>query len=154
MSTSEDVVKLNESFKVICDDLYGLNYVCKIKLYPGFGNAGRSLEEIVSESIGDTVKIGGSSSITTLEAIEDISAALNFRGDESSHPDLYFLDSQDFSVQSKKILRLAGQLLSSSNNLIQFWLKSGHPFYPVFWDFAFISECKNDALVWIGSSSD
>jgi hypothetical protein len=44
---------------------------------------------------------------------------------------------------------LAAALLVQS-----FWLKKGHPDYPVFWDFAFVIAGSSAAEVFIGSSSD
>ena len=36
----------------------------------------------------------------------------------------------------------------------RFWLKEGHPAYPVFWDFAFVIAGPHETKVFIGSSSD
>ena len=38
--------------------------------------------------------------------------------------------------------------------LAQFWLRDGHPAYPVFWDFAFVIAGSAGGQVFIGSSSD
>lgn len=46
------------------------------------------------------------------------------------------------------------KLVDGADTIMSFWLKEGHPFYPVFWDFAFLIEKNNDAIVFIGSSSD
>ena len=46
------------------------------------------------------------------------------------------------------------ELVTKSEQVMGFWLKAGHPFYPVYWDYAFLFEVGNDAFVLIGSSSD
>jgi hypothetical protein len=48
---------------------------------------------------------------------------------------------------------LAGKCQQSAT-IVSFWLKDGHPFYPVFWDFACVKIAPGTAEVFIGSSSD
>jgi len=45
-------------------------------------------------------------------------------------------------------------LLSKAGKITRFTLKKGHPFYPVFWDFAFNIEVENESYIIIGASSD
>jgi hypothetical protein len=41
-----------------------------------------------------------------------------------------------------------------SVRVVAFRLKEGHPFYPVFWDFAFLIEIDQESILLMASSSD
>jgi hypothetical protein len=41
-----------------------------------------------------------------------------------------------------------------SDSIYYLWFAAGHPYYPVFWDFAFLIERQRDSFLFIGSSSD
>jgi hypothetical protein len=43
---------------------------------------------------------------------------------------------------------------SQATLVVNFWLKAGHPAYPVFWGFAFVIAGPRGAEVFVGSSSD
>jgi len=44
--------------------------------------------------------------------------------------------------------------ISDATTIKRFWLKQGHPAYPVFWDFAFVVIGTQQVELFIGSSSD
>jgi hypothetical protein len=46
------------------------------------------------------------------------------------------------------------QFAAPSTAIWSFWLKDGHPHYPVQWDFAYVLAGPGGAEVFIGSSSD
>jgi hypothetical protein len=59
-----------------------------------------------------------------------------------------------FTQDRAKALAQLNDFLRGVCRLTSFWLKEGHPFYPVFWDFAYVIEKDGDAFVFIGASSD
>ena len=86
--------------------------------------------------------------------MKEVQSCLEYRGDYGSHPGLEFLDSKKSSEMKTQILELLDKLVSESKQIIGFYFKEGHPFYPVFWDFTFVIEHEIDSYVLIGSSSD
>ena len=44
--------------------------------------------------------------------------------------------------------------MEAAERVALFWLKNGHPAYPVFWDFAFAAYTDEGVHVLMGSSSD
>jgi hypothetical protein len=100
------------------------------------------------------VEIGKSSEILPAEALAEITEALEHRGDAAYGPIPEKVDSDRYRDLVAKALRETQELFSSADRLEVFWLKSGHPAYPVFWDFAFAAFTVDGVHVIMGSSSD
>lgn len=148
--------EINEKFKAICWILEkeSQNYAVDFRLYPCTGLAGESLTEILAAAFPHPVVIGGSKSATALELLEDFKAGLEYAGDEGAYPNLAFLSTAEFQASVDELLKWFEEFSTGANQIVGFWLKEGHPFYPVFWDFAYVIEKDQDAFVFIGSSSD
>jgi len=147
---------INERLDALCDKLgqKSLNYDVKIHLYASPGMAGSSLVEIVTTALGHSVVVGGAESSASSMLVESLKAGLEYSGDDGSHPNRAFLSGVEFSVSKAEVLALFSDFLEDADRVVSFWLKEGHPFYPVFWDFAYTIEKGDDAYVFIGSSSD
>jgi hypothetical protein len=52
------------------------------------------------------------------------------------------------------VLSYIGQAVSEATFIRRFWLKDGHPSYPVFWGFAYVIAGPRGANIFVGSSSD
>jgi len=147
---------INERLDALCDKLgqKSLNYGVKIHLYASPGMAGSSLVEIVTTALGHSVVVGGAESSASSMLVESLKAGLEYSGDDGSHPNRAFLSGVEFSVSKAEVLAFFSDFLEDADRVVSFWLKEGHPFYPVFWDFAYTIEKGDDAYVFIGSSSD
>jgi hypothetical protein len=147
---------INEKFATLCMMLENesLNYAADFILYSCPGFAGKSLTEILPAALGHPVVIGGSRSATAQELLKDFREGVEYSGDYGSHPNLAFLASEQFKAVVSELLGWFEEFTAEANQIIGFWLKQGHPFYPVFWDFAYVIEKGQDAFVFIGSSSD
>ena len=62
--------------------------------------------------------------------------------------------SKDFDSDAENLFRDLKELFVDHSKVVSFLLDSGHPFYPVFWDFAFLIRKSESSYVFIGSSSD
>jgi hypothetical protein len=131
-----------------------LNYCADIKLYQVKNTVGENAEFVVTKALKKTVSLGNYRSCQPEEVIQEVQTSLEFRGDEGAHPSLEFLDSQEFLTMKNQILELLQRLLSDSTTIIGFYFKDGHPFYPVFWDYAYVIEHQKHTYVLVGSSSD
>jgi hypothetical protein len=147
---------INSSLEALCAKLgeESLNYGARVRLFSSPRMAGRSVTDTVSAALGTAVVIGGTNSTDRAKFIQAIKDGLEYVGDESSFPNRAFLASDQFQKQKEEILRFFDGFILDADQLIWFWLKKGHPFYPVFWDFAFVIEKGADSFVLIGSSSD
>ncbi len=147
---------INDSLQSICYRLNkgSWNYHVDIQLFPSVGSRGSDASTIIKKALGEQAILGNTFSSSAKETLEEIEKGLAYRGDESSRPDWKFLDSEAYKEQKKEIMDTLSDMLWSCTQIIGFWLKSGHPFYPVFWDFAYILETDEDAFLLIGSSSD
>ncbi len=148
--------EINKSFESISRKLFArsLNYCADFKLLRCQLKAGESLDTVVRSALGDEAQIGGSSSATKEEVIETLNSALRFKGDEGAHPNLDYLESSQSQEDFDSVVSSVHKILADSDLIVSFWLKSGHPFYPVFWDFAFWIEMADDSILFIASSSD
>ncbi len=131
-----------------------LNYTVSFGLFAALGSADGSLEEIAHQAIGPLAKIGGSCSCTQSSLLEEVASSLEYSGDNGTHPNRDFLNSPMFQEAVDCATREVGDLIDAADLLIDFYLANGHPFYPVFWDFAFAIVRGRDAFILIGSSSD
>ena len=77
-----------------------------------------------------------------------------FNGDEGSYPNHKYLTSEKFKNDLGQLLEQIGEFFSDNSGISKFWLKQGHPFYPVYWDFAFLIRKSDSYFILIGSSSD
>ncbi len=134
--------------------LYGYNYEVflrrfKIPYLPGAG-----AEQYICEALGPTAVVGGSCPVTGQAVLTEVKESLLHAGDEGYGPLPTALGSEKFNELLKSVLAYTERAVSSATLIEQFWLKEGHPAYPVFWDFAFVIAGPLGVEVFIGSSSD
>ena len=145
---------LNKALTKVTDKLnsYSLNYVADVMIYPISESAGDSIEEIV-KSVFDSPLLGGTSESNTSELHEDLLSGLSYAGDSGAHANKKYVGSSEHKLDLENVMTKLRPVLVNCSSVTSFWLKEGHPFYPVFWDFAFLIESDNKFII-IGSSSD
>lgn len=116
--------------------------------------AGESLDTVVTAALGNEARVGGAQSATREEIMDALQTALHYKGDDGAHPSLNYLKSSQSKEDFDAVTAEVQDILDHSDLLLSFWLESGHPFYPVFWDFAFLIETAEDSILFIASSSD
>ena len=148
--------EINTTLDAISRNLFAgsSNYCASFKLLKCGQMAGRSLREILAVALGEGVVIGASSAAEAADVLEALKDALAYPGDAGSHPGQDYLKSERFKRDESLALAQVGAFVESASHIVSFSLKEGHPFYPVFWDFAFSIDKDDDAFVFIGSSSD
>ena len=145
-------LKLENILEKINDD--SMNYVANIQFFEAEGSAGEKAENIIKKALGSSALLGRTSTATEKEVIDELKQGLEYAGSEGAYPNKKYVGSEKHKNEVKAILKEVRNFTSTSSQIIGFWLKEGHPFYPVFWDFAFIIEQGKNAYVFIGSSSD
>ena len=116
--------------------------------------AGQSLQKLRQSATGKPAFPEDSRSANSSDVVEALRDALSYERDDGSHPSRLYMQSPEFRHDSDIAISQLRELVDSADTIISFSLVEGHPFYPVFWDFAFVIEKGDDAVVFIGSSSD
>lgn len=134
--------------------LPGCNYVVHLAVFRAPLMSGATAEQYVSAALGAKAVVGATFPVTAEELVAKVEECLCYVGDRSAGPKPSVLRSQRF----KKLLRSVKENLQRSAaeaSVVEgFWLKQGHPFYPVMWDFAFVFVKHDGAEIFIGSGSD
>lgn len=144
--------KLKSVLERINDD--SLNYVAEIQIYPVVGYAKKPAIEVIKRALIGDIVIGNTFQSNVRDVLSEFKSALSYAGDDGSYSNRSYVGTNEHSNHLADITKKLKYILSKASNITGFSLKEGHPFYPVFWDFAFILEIGSDAYVVIGSSSD
>jgi hypothetical protein len=161
--SSEAVYKINNLLKRLCQKLYkdhffdfngSLNYAVSVKVF--VGNELNNFDEIdlIENILKTNTEISEIEESELSELLENVRDGFEFSGDEGSYPNKKYLSSEDFKIELNEVLKHLESLFSENSGILKFWLKDGHPFYPVYWDYAFLIKKTNKSFVLIGSSSD
>lgn len=109
---------------------------------------------IIKTVLGADATLGGIREVEKTSVWPNLKNALLYVGDSSAGP-------AATTMRSERLLALMQVLEDEVRNLVDaasiielFWLQSGHPAYPVFWDFAYLISGKASESILIGSSSD
>ncbi len=149
--------KANNLLKGICDSLGGinsLNYCCEIQIFSGAWLKNES-EEKVLKSIMTNNFIVRNIEISSLNAVmSELQNGLNHKGDNGYFPNDKYYGTKKHEKDMSHTISTVQSLFQDASKVFSFYIKDGHPFYPVFWDFSFLLKHGEVAYVFIGSSSD
>lgn len=134
--------------------LYGYNYQVFLRLYRVPLASEASAEGYILQALGPAAVIGGVSSVNVKDMLAEVEESLRYVGDASHGPKPAALRSRNFKELVTSVLDGLDEMTKAATLLAQFWLKDGHPAYPVFWDFAFVIAGPTEGVVLVGSSSD
>ncbi len=150
------IAKTNELLEKICWKLSRgdvANYEVNIKIFQSdrISDENSSIKNILGANF---VEVGEIKKSDMSELLKIAQECFEFSGDEGAHPNKEYLFSEEFKLETGQVLEQIKFLFSDSSEIFTFYLKNGHPFYPVFWDYAFLVRKKQNDFVFIGSSSD
>lgn len=132
----------------------GTNYTVFLKCYSVPVQFGALSEQLIRAALGVRAVVGGVQTVTPSELSMDVQSSLSFAGDSGAGPDPGAIHSEDFDTLVATLLADIDAVARVALRVEQFWLKEGHPAYPVFWDFAYLFTTASEAVCLIGSSSD
>ena len=133
--------------------LPGLNYVVFFDLHR-LEIPGGTPEQYVAAALGPKAVVGGIAEVAVADMLADVERCLRWEGDNGSHPDKIAIHSPRLDELVACVLEHLENVVAGSATVWSFWLKDGHPHYPVQWDFAYVVTSGDHAEVFIGSSSD
>lgn len=113
-----------------------------------------SAAALIEKALGSAATVSGIEDIQSEAVWPPVQNALLYAGDHAAGP-------SDAAIKSGKLAALIGALKDQIDELVNaatkiecFWLKDGHPDYPVYWDFALLFRQDGSATIFMGSSSD
>lgn len=136
------------------ETLGGLNYVPslvvrRVPVEPD-GTAGR----YITAALGEKAVVGRVQPVAAADVLAQVEWCLRYRGTSGHGPDAGVLRSAEFDRLLGEVLGYLRRSVAEASQVAAFTLRSGHPFYPVMWDFAFVFVKPLCAVVFIGASSD
>ena len=134
--------------------LPGLNYVVSFDLHRVPAIPGGTPEQYVTAALGPKVVVGGTAEVPAADMLAEVERCIRWAGDRGSHPDEAAIHSPRLDELMACVRAHLERVAASSTAIWSFWLKDGHPHYPVQWDFAYVLAGPSGAEVFIGSSSD
>ncbi len=147
-------MRVEAALKELESFLPGLNYVVSFDLHRVPTVYQGTPEDYVSNAIGPQAIIGGTSHTMIGDMLSEVEQCIRWEGDEGSHPDQTAIRSPRLDELVDCVLTYLELVATNSVIIWSFWLKDGHPHYPVQWDFAFVLVGPQSAEVFIGSGSD
>jgi hypothetical protein len=132
----------------------GWNYSVFLKSYSVPLVEDVSTGGLVRAALGSKAVVERVQSTSVDDVLNEVKVSLSHAGDDGAGPDPVVLASQRFAELLSNIASDIEAISRDAHRVEHFWLKQGHPAYPVFWDFAFLFVGASRADVLVGSSSD
>lgn len=129
------------------------NYVVDVKLFRESTTTDLDEIEVIEKLIPKSI-VGDIEKSNLAELVGLVKEGFEFSGDKGSYPNRKYLVSEEFKDDLNQLLEQIQMIFSENIEIFKFWLKDGHPFYPVYWDYAFLIKKKENNYILIGSSSD
>lgn len=150
------IVRLNHDLTEYCAALGrgSLNYTVSVALFEAPGAGGRGADVILRAALGSGAELGDFRACDAAKVVAMVTDAFRYTGDDDSHPSRDFVGSQRGVQALESIQRDLLDLMAGADSIGEITIRNGHPFYPVFWDYAFVIAHREDASVLVGSSSD
>jgi hypothetical protein len=132
----------------------GTNYTVFLRSFEVDPTAPEASEILIREALGAETIVGEIKQVQCASVWPTIEAALTFTGDHNAGPSSAVFSSEVFQTALARTRNQIEGLVAEATGIEVFWLRDGHPDYPVYWDFAFLVRKNAGAMILIGSSSD
>lgn len=135
------------------DMLEGRNYTVFFHVYSVQHDIDSDPASIIQSVLPDAV-LGWIVDCDVQTALRKFDHNIRYCGSDSHGPDQGVIDSAEFRSVFATVRSDFQTACFSAVSVHDFWLRDGHPAYPVFWGFAFLIRQGKQSDIWIGSSSD
>ncbi|MBZ7922471.1 hypothetical protein LAC81_11795 [Ensifer adhaerens] len=130
------------------------NYSVFLKLYEVKAVEPTDSVALVQMALGAGATLGGIEEAQAEAVWPGVKDALLYVGDAGAGPSRAVFESEQFMSLVERLEKQVDTTIKTSTKVESFWLKAGHPAYPVFWDFALIFRREAGAVIFMGASSD
>ncbi len=148
--------EINKKLNSFCSELGkgdAVNFQCNIEIYAGEWLHREKEEKILKKIMGNGFIVRNIVETNIIELSNEFNESLSYLGDNGAHPNTNFIKGSSFNKELYELSKCLESFFDGCKTYA-FYVKNGHPFYPVFWDFAFLLKKGNEAYILIGSSSD
>ena len=132
----------------------GINYSVSLEWFRTPREAESDSIALVRRAISSEAVLEGLRPISKHDVLAEVAVCLCYAGDDGAGPGRIGLWSEEFKELLASLILQIEVAFDASESVETFHWKTGHPYYPVFWDFAFLFKTPTEALVLLGSSSD
>ncbi len=155
--------ELNQQLQNICHKLGGLNYVCSIEVFSGKWIKGKqnpnysksnSIDVIIKSIFGEEARTRNTRDVSFDEMMDIFDSCIGYSGSEGHYPNKKYFKTDGYYHDLNKLKKLIQNFFDNPSKIIEFEFIHGHPFYPGFWEFAFLIKTGDVAFCFIGSSGD
>ena len=132
------------------------NYQASLGLFHASAEDTRNLSEgaLVLAILGSDTVANFFRSCTIEEMLLEISECIGWKGDDTSFPNRKYHMKEAYLQDIAKAFSAIRSLLNSGSEISTFVIEKGHPFYPVYWEFAYLIRAAHASYVLVGSCSD
>ncbi len=130
------------------------NYTVFLQWYEVPLTRSKEASNIVKMALKTEATLGGIEEIQSASVWPEVKSALLYTGDKGAGPSEASVKSEKLGASIEALQIQVRELAGAATKCESFWLETGHPAYPVFWDFAFLFRTNASASILIGSSSD
>ena len=131
------------------------NYSASIGLFSsGEVSVDMTDEVIITKILGPTTKADFFQEFELEEMLLGIRKCIDWRGDEAVYPNRKYHATESYANDVSAIFSKLRILFQGASGIRSFEIEEGHPFYPVFWEFAFLIRMSGKTYILIGSCSD
>ncbi len=131
-----------------------LNYTVFLQSYEVQLTRSTEASVIIKMALQTEATLGGIDDIQSAAVWPEVESSLLYTGNKAHGPSEVSVKSEKFIALVEVLRKQVGELADTATRCEIFWLETGHPAYPVFWDFAFLFRRNESASIFIGSSSD
>lgn len=131
-----------------------INFKASLALFSYDNDSERDDQQCIAQMLGPKAEVRQVEETSVPDMLAMVGECIGWTGDDGAHPNHTYQLSKEFESDFENLIRGLNALLEGHSQIISFDLESGHPFYPVFWDFAFLIRTPGTGYVLIGSSSD
>jgi hypothetical protein len=134
-------------------DTTGYNYSVFLQAYRIGSKHAEPVQEAVARALGNKVVLGDIRSVTPTEVACEVRAAFCY-GDRGAGLDPAELETKRFADVLDDVMREIDLTAEQARSIKRFDILQGYPIVPMFWEFAFLFEGRDNATVLLGIAQD
>ena len=131
------------------------NYQASIGLFSSVGESNEMTEQSIIKNIfGPSTESDFFQECELKELVLGITECIDWKGDEAVFPNRKYHATAGYAQDMAVALSKLRNLFQTASGICSFVIEKGHPFYPVFWEFAYLVRVPKKNYVLVGSCSD
>jgi hypothetical protein len=132
------------------------NYLASIGLFSTSTEDTSSLSdgELVQKILGSWTVANAFQTSTVEEMLLEIAECIGWEGNHVGFPNREYHNTEAYQRDLANAFSAVRNLFGAAADISSFVIENGHPFYPIYWGFAYLLRAPHKSYVFVGSSSD